>query len=483
MKQLTDILAGYDYQLVQGNEKENIIAIQFDSREVKSGDLFVAIPGEQADGHKFIPKAIELGAKTVICEQIPENVADTVTVVKVEDTRDALAYIADRWYDHPSGTMKVVGVTGTNGKTTTATMLYNVFYELGFPCGLFSTVKILIDGEEIEATHTTPDPLSIQKVMANMRKAGCEFCFMEVSSHAIDQKRVNYIDFDAGIFTNITQDHLDYHNTFKNYIEAKQAFFTGLSKDAFAIYNSDDKNGTIMVQNSKAQKISYALKRPADFKAKLTKKEMGGMELEFNGLEMWTMLTGEFNAYNLLAVYATASQFFDEEYELLAVLSKQKPVRGRFEHVVSKEQVHAIVDYAHTPDAVENVLSTIDDIRTGKEQVIVVIGAGGNRDKTKRPIMAEKACKYADTVVFTSDNPRNEEPVDIINDMKAGIPADFKGKEFTIESREEAIKVACSLAFPNDIILVAGKGHETYQEVKGVRSHFDDKEILKKYLK
>jgi UDP-N-acetylmuramoyl-L-alanyl-D-glutamate--2,6-diaminopimelate ligase len=483
MKQLVDILTGYNYQLVQGNENVNIIAIHFDSRKVKSGDLFVAIPGEQADGHEFISKAIELGAKSIICEQVPENVDEKVTIVKVADSRDALAYIANRWYDNPSGTMKVIGVTGTNGKTTTATMLYNVFYELGFPCGLFSTVKILIDGDEIEATHTTPDPLSIQKVMSQMRGAGCEFCFMEVSSHAVDQKRVNYIDFDAGVFTNITQDHLDYHKTFKNYIEAKQAFFTSLSKDAFAIYNSDDKNGTIMVQNSKAQKISYALKRPADFKVKLVKKEMGGMELEFNGLEMWSMLTGEFNAYNLMAVYATASQFFDEEYELLSVLSKQKPVRGRFEHIVSLNGVHAIIDYAHTPDAVENVLSTIDDVRTGDEQLIVVIGAGGDRDKTKRPIMAEKACKYANTIVFTSDNPRNEEPGDIINDMKAGIPADFTGKEFTIESREEAIKVACSLASPKDIILVAGKGHETYQEVKGVRNHFDDKEIIKKYLK
>jgi UDP-N-acetylmuramoyl-L-alanyl-D-glutamate--2,6-diaminopimelate ligase len=483
VKRLIDILTGYNYQLVQGDENAHIIAIHFDSRNVKKGDLFIAIPGEQVDGHKFILNALELGAKIIVCEKVTEDIDEGITVIKVDDTRDVLAYMADRWYDHPSGSMKVVGVTGTNGKTTTATMLYNVFRDLGFPCGLFSTVRVLIDGQEFEATHTTPDPWLMQKTMAKMRDDGCEFCFMEVSSHAIDQKRVNYIEFDAGVFTNITQDHLDYHKTFKNYIEAKQKFFTGLSNSAFAIYNSDDKNGNIMVQNSKAQKISYALKRPADFKAKVVKKEMGGMELEFNDLPMWTMLTGLFNAYNLMAVYATASQFHDDEYELLAAMSKQKPVRGRFEHIVSKGNVHAIVDYAHTPDAVENVLSTIDDVRTGNEQLIVVIGAGGNRDKTKRPLMAEKTCQYADTVVFTSDNPRDEEPSEIINDMKAGMPSSFSGREFTIESREEAIKVACGLAAENDIILVAGKGHETYQEIKGERIHFDDKEIIKKYLK
>jgi UDP-N-acetylmuramoyl-L-alanyl-D-glutamate--2,6-diaminopimelate ligase len=483
MKKLQDIISGYDYQLVQGDLNTNIIAVHFDSRKVQRGDLFIAVNGEQADGHSFIEKAIEQGAKIIICEKIVEGIDSNVTVVKVADTRDALAFMANRWFDNPSNSMKVIGVTGTNGKTTIATLLYYIFYELGYVCGLFSTVRILIDGEPIKATHTTPDPWSIQSVMAKMRDAGCEFCFMEVSSHAIDQKRINYIEFDGGIFTNITQDHLDYHKTFKNYIEAKQAFFTNLPKEAFAIYNADDKNGPIMVQNSKARKISYALKRPADFKAKLNKKEIDGMELEINGVEVWTMLTGVFNAYNLMAVYAAAIQHHDDDYELLALLSKQTPVRGRFEHIASKGNVHAIIDYAHTPDAVENVLSTINDVRKGKEQLIVVIGAGGNRDKTKRPLMAEKACKYADTIIFTSDNPRDEKPEDIIQDMKAGIPKDYKGKEFTIEQREEAIKVACSIASENDIILVAGKGHETYQEIKGKRTHFDDKEIIQKYLK
>lgn len=483
MKKLNDILSGYPYNLVQGSDQVTVQTIEFDSRKIKKGSLFIAIRGTETDGHQFINQAINSGATAIICEQVPDKVSDSSTIIKVENTREALAWMAAAWFDHPSNTMKVIGITGTNGKTTTATMLYNVFRELGYPCGLFSTVKILINEQKKAATHTTPDPMVIQQAMADMRDAGCEYCFMEVSSHATDQDRVKYIDFSAGVFTNITQDHLDYHKTFKNYIEAKQKFFNHLSFEAVAIYNIDDKNGAIMVQNTKAKRVSYSLKRPSDFKARLIKKEMDGMQLQINDLQMWTMLTGKFNAYNLMAVYATAAQFYEDKQELLTIISKQKPVRGRFEHLMSGKGVHGIIDYAHTPDAVENVLSTVDEVRTGNEQLIVIIGAGGNRDKTKRPLMAQKACQYADTVVFTSDNPRFEEPGTIIQDMKSGIPVGFTGREFTIESREEAIKVAIGFARPGDIIVVAGKGHETYQEVRGVRHHFDDREILLKHFK
>ncbi len=483
MKKLQNILTGLEYSLVQGNTDANIENVTFDSRNVAENSLFVAIRGAKADGHRFIAQAASQAASVVVCEELPGPVDENVTVIIVENTRVALAAIAANWYDNPANTMKIVGVTGTNGKTTTATMLYNVFRELGYPCGLFSTVKILINDREETATHTTPDPLAIQSVMAQMRDEGCEYCFMEVSSHAVDQNRVDFIDFAAGVFTNISQDHLDYHKTFKNYIDAKQKFFTQLPSNAVAIFNTDDKNGKIMVQNSKATKVSYGVKKPADFKTKVMKLELDGMLLEVNETEVWTRLTGLFNAYNLMAVYATASQFYHDKQELLAVISKQKPVRGRFEHIKSNSGIHAIIDYAHTPDAVENVLETISEVRTGNEQLIVLIGAGGNRDTTKRPLMTEKACKFADTVIFTSDNPRDEDPADIIQQMKKGIPQTFNGREFTIEARDEAIKVACGLAQPNDIVLVAGKGHETYQEVKGVRHHFDDREIVLKHIK
>ena len=483
MKVLSDILKEYKYELVNGSEQTSISGIAFDSRKVQEKTLFVAIKGAETDGHRFINNAIKAGASAIICEDASGIKEKNATVIRVQNSRDALAWLSAAWYNYPSDTMKVIGITGTNGKTTTATMLYNVFRELGYPCGLFSTVKILINGQQINATHTTPDPLAIQGTMAEMRDAGCEYCFMEVSSHAVDQDRVKYIDFASGVFTNITQDHLDYHKTFKNYIEAKQKFFTHLSKDAKAIYNADDKNGSIMVQNTKAKRISYSLKKPSDHKAKIIKKEMDGMMLQLEQTQMWTMLTGLFNAYNLMAVYSTAIQFYNDSQELLRVISKQKPVRGRFEHIMSAKGTHGIIDYAHTPDAVENVLSTVDEVRTGNEQLIVIIGAGGNRDKTKRPIMAQKACRYADTVVFTSDNPRNEDPEAIIQDMKTGIPVGFTGREFTIESREEAIKVAVGLSSPGDIIVIAGKGHETYQEVKGKRHHFDDREILMKHFK
>lgn len=483
MKQLSNILDGYQYTILQGNAHAEVHAIHHDSRKIKNGDMFVAINGEVVDGHRFIAQTIEAGAGIVLCETPPEKVPETVTVVKVKNTRDAIAYIANNWYNRPSDTMKVIGITGTNGKTTTASMLYALFRDLGYPCGLFSTVQIKINDQEIPATHTTPGPLDIQQTMAQMRDAGCEYCFMEVSSHAVVQHRVHYIDFNAGVFTNITQDHLDYHQTFQNYIKAKQQFFDMLPAHAFAIYNTDDRNGKIMVQNTKARTISYGLKRPADYKAKLIKMEMEGMLMEINDQSVWSMLTGQFNAYNLMGIYAAACQFYNDSQEILTIISKQKPVRGRFEHISTTKNVHGIIDYAHTPDAVKNVLVTINEVRTGNEQLIVVIGAGGDRDKTKRPLMAANVCQYADTVVFTSDNPRTEDPEKIIQDMKTGIPVSFTGREFTVEKREEAIKVACGLAQANDIILVAGKGHETYQEVNGKRHHFDDREILLKYLK
>lgn len=482
MKKLRDILSNCDFELLHGSTDVEVMKITFNSAEVISGAMFVAIKGKKADGHSYIGHAIENGAKVIVCEAYEESTNDIV-VVKVHDTRLALSQMAANWYKHPSETMRVIGVTGTNGKTTTASMLYDIFMELGYPCGLFSTVSIIINNHVQVATHTTPDPLTIQSAMAEMRDAGCEYCFMEVSSHAIDQQRTKNIQFAAGVFTNITQDHLDYHKTFANYIAVKQKFFDQLAPDAFAIYNADDRNGKIMVQNTKAQRISYSLTRPADVNARVLRMEMGGMMLEMGNLQLWTILTGLFNAYNLMAIYATASCFYKNKQELLATLSSQKPVRGRFERVVSPDNRYGIVDYAHTPDAVENVLSTIKQLRTGNEQVIVVIGAGGNRDKTKRPIMAANACKYANTVILTSDNPRFENPKAIIDEMKEGVPEHFSGSLYVIESREEAIKVACGLSQPKDIILVAGKGHETYQEIEGVKHHFDDREILIKHLK
>jgi UDP-N-acetylmuramoyl-L-alanyl-D-glutamate--2,6-diaminopimelate ligase len=483
VKSLADILSNFEHKIVQGNDTVHVNRIVFNSKEVKPGDLFVAIVGHSTDGHKYIVQAFEAGAEALVCEKIPESIPSGKTVVQVKNAQLALAAMAANYYGHPSETMKVVGITGTNGKTTTATMLYNVFRQLGYPCGLFSTVKVLINDEEMPATHTTPDPVTIQHHMAQMRDAGCEYCFMEVSSHGIEQYRTEYIHFNVGVFTNITQDHLDYHETFANYLNAKKRFFDRLPPDAYAIYNADDRNGHIMMQNCNGKKRSYALKRPADYKARLVRMEMGGMLLEIEGIQFWTLLTGLFNAYNLMAIYATATCFTDDKQELLAVLSKQNSVRGRFERIISEQKRYAIVDYAHTPDAVANVLSTIKEVRTGNEKVIVVIGAGGNRDKTKRPIMAANACKYADTVIFTSDNPRFEKPQDIIDEMKVGIPEHYTGSTFTIEQREEAIKVACGLAQPEDIILIAGKGHETYQEVEGKRHHFDDREIILNYLK
>lgn len=482
MKNITTILSGYDFELLQGTPDVEVNHITFNSLHVKPNSVFVAIRGEKADGHTFIPKAVEAGASVVVCEELSVEIKG-VTVVRVADSRAALSQMADNWYDSPSSTMKVVGVTGTNGKTTTASMLYDLFSQLGYPCGLFSTVNIIINGAVRETNHTTPDALTIHATMAEMRDAGCEYCFMEVSSHAVDQKRTQNIRFAAGVFTNITQDHLDYHKTFSNYIKAKQQFFDQLPSDAFAIYNADDRNGKIMVQNTVAQRISYSLTRPADVNAKVVRMEMPGMMLEIGSLQLWTVLTGMFNAYNMMAIYATASCFYSDKQELLAVLSNQKPVRGRFERVVSPQGRFGIIDYAHTPDAVENVLSTINELRTRNEQVIAVLGAGGNRDRTKRPLMAANACKHADTLIITSDNPRFEDPDVIINEVKQGVPEHFKGNVYIIQSREEAIKVACGLSQAGDIVLVAGKGHETYQEINGIKHHFDDREVLVKYLK
>ena len=386
-------------------------------------------------------------------------------MLRVDDSRVALSSVAASWFGFPANDMKIVGITGTNGKTTTATMLYETFEDLGYVCGLFSTVKILIHGNEYTATHTTPDPIAIHSIMAQMRDAGCEFCFMEVSSHSIHQNRILDIPFKVAVFSNITQDHLDYHKTFKEYIYAKKTLFDNLDSSAIAIYNSDDRNGNVMVQNSSAKQVSYGLKNMADYNAKIIEKHFDGMLLNINGKDVWTNLTGDFNAYNLLAVYVAAIQLYPNNDEVLEVLSKRNPVRGRFELVENAKGIHVIIDYAHTPDAVQNVLEAIRDLRTNNERVITVIGAGGNRDKTKRPIMAKKACLMSEVVIFTSDNPRFEKPEDIIEDMKKGIPSEFAGQELTVVNREEAIKVACAMANKDDVVLIAGKGHETYQEI------------------
>ena len=477
---LNELLKNVKPICIIGSDDIDITGVNIDSRKIETGHLFVAIKGTQTDGHKFIPKALELGASAVLCEDIPEEKVAGVTYVQVESTESAVGPVATVFFDEPSKKLKLVGVTGTNGKTTIATLLYNMFRKFGHKCGLLSTVCNYIEGEAIPADHTTPDPIELNHLLSKMVEAGCEYAFMECSSHAIAQKRIGGLDFAGGIFTNLTRDHLDYHKTFENYRDAKKAFFDGLSKDAFAITNADDKNGSVMVQNCKAKIKTYSTRSMADFRARIIECHFEGMYLEIDGREVGVQFIGKFNVSNLLAVYGAAVMLGKKPEDILLILSTLKSVAGRLEPIRSKEGVTAIVDYAHTPDALENVLNAIHEVLDGKGgQVITVCGAGGNRDKGKRPLMAQEAAKQSDRVIITSDNPRFEEPQDIINDMLEGLNAQQKKKTISIVDRKEAIRTATMMANKGDVILIAGKGHEDYQEIKGVKHHFDDREIVR----
>ena len=478
---LKDILYKVNIETVIGSTDTVVNAIQFDSRRIISNDVFVAIKGSLYDGHLFIDKAISLGAIAVVCENLPEETAAGITYILVKDTNKALAYMSNNYFENPSSKLKLIGITGTNGKTTVATLLYQLFEKAGFKTGLLSTVKIMVDKTEHKATHTTPDSLSINYYLNQMVENGVTHCFMEVSSHGIHQKRTLGLHFAGGIFTNITHDHLDYHNTFAEYRDVKKDFFDQLPKTAFVLTNIDDKNGQFMLQNCEAKKLTYALKSYADYKAQILENQLSGLLLKINNNEVWVRLIGSFNAYNLLAIFGTADQLGIEKLEALRLLSELESVSGRFQFIV-RNGITAIVDYAHTPDALENVLKTIGDIRTKNETLITVVGCGGDRDKTKRPIMAAIAAENSDKTIFTSDNPRTENADKIIAEMEAGVaPTDYK-KTISIADRRQAIKTAVQFAKPNDIILIAGKGHENYQEINGVKHHFDDLEIVKEFL-
>lgn len=478
---ISDTLKKVDIVASIGSMQREITGVNIDSRQVKANDLFVAVKGTQADGHVYIPKAIEQGATAILMsEPLPTEPAEGVTYIQVADTEDAVGKVATQFYGDPTTKLKLVGVTGTNGKTTIATVLYNMFRSFGYKCGLCSTVCNYIDGQAVPADHTTPDPVTLNKLLAEMVDAGCEYAFMECSSHAIHQKRIGGLRFVGGIFTNLTRDHLDYHKTFENYRNAKKAFFDGLPKGAFAITNADDKNGMIMVQNTQATVRTYSTRTAADYKGRILEESIEGMLLDIDGREVSVRFVGRFNVSNLLAVYGAALMLGKTPEETLRVLSTLHPVNGRFEAIRSPKGFSAIVDYAHTPDALVNVLTAINEIVRGKGKVITVCGAGGNRDKGKRPLMAQEAANRSDKVIITSDNPRFEEPQDIINDMLAGLNDEQKQKTISICDRREAIRTATMLAQPGDVILVAGKGHEPYQDIKGVKHHFDDHEEIKK---
>jgi len=482
VKQLKDILYKVQIEAVHGATDVIVSKIEFDSRKIELNDVFVAIKGTLSDGHDYIEKALSLGAIAVICEEFPNVLVNGVTYIKVKDSNEALAFLAANYYDNPSENIKLVGVTGTNGKTTIASLLYQLFKKAGYKVGLLSTVKIMVDEQEFKATHTTPDSLTINRYLDLMLQEGCEFCFMEVSSHGVHQKRTEALQFEGGVFTNLSHDHLDYHNSFAEYRDVKKSFFDSLTKNAFALTNGDDKNGAVMLQNTKARKLTYALKSYADYKAQILENQLSGLLLKINDNEVWVKLIGSFNAYNLLAIYGVAVELGIEKMEALRLLSELESVSGRFQFIVSDSKITAIVDYAHTPDALENVLSTIEDIRTKNEQLITVVGCGGDRDKAKRPIMANIASTMSDKAIFTSDNPRSENPETIIEEMEKGVePQNFK-KTISILDRKQAIKTACQLANPNDIILIAGKGHETYQEINGVRHDFDDLKTVTELL-
>ena len=480
---LNELLKNITPIKIIGNDDVEITGVNIDSRRIKTGHLFVAMKGTQVDGHLFIGKAIELGAISVLCEDLPEVLQKGITYVQVESTEDAVGKVATLFYGDPSHKLKLVGVTGTNGKTTIATLLYNMFRKFGHKVGLLSTVCNYIDDIEVPADHTTPDPIELNELLAKMVEAGCEYAFMECSSHAIHQKRIGGLKFAGGLFTNLTRDHLDYHKTFENYRNAKKAFFDGLPKDAFAITNADDKNGMIMVQNTKATVKTYSIRTLADFRARILECHFEGMYLEIDGREVGVQFIGKFNVSNLLAVYGAAIMLGKKPEDVLLVLSTLHSVNGRLEPIHSPEGFTAIVDYAHTPDALANVLNAIHEVLDGKGHVITVCGAGGNRDKGKRPLMAQEAVRQSDKVIITSDNPRFEEPQDIINDMLAGLNEQQMRKVISIVDRKEAIRTACMMAQKGDVVLVAGKGHETYQEIKGVKHHFDDKEVLHEIFK
>src|SRR5574344_160760 len=480
---LIDLLKGSEVIKVVGEGSVDITGIQLDSQKISVGDLFVAMRGTKVDGHTYISMAVEKCAIAVVCEVLPEQMNENVTYVQVKNSEDVVGPISTFFFGNPTSKIKLVGVTGTNGKTTIATLLYNMFRKFGYKCGLLSTVCNYIDGEPIEADHTTPDPITLNALLAQMVEKGCDYAFMECSSHAIAQKRIGGLHFAGGIFTNLTRDHLDYHKTFENYRDAKKAFFDGLPKSAFAITNADDKNGMVMVQNTKATVKTYSTRTMADFKARILECHFEGMYLDVDGREVGVQFIGKFNVSNLLAVYGAAIMLGKKPEDILLVMSTLKSVSGRLEPIQSPDGYTAIVDYAHTPDALENVLNAIHEVLDGKGHVITVCGAGGNRDKGKRPLMAQEAVKQSDKVIITSDNPRFEEPQDIINDMLAGLDSKQMKKVISIVDRKEAIRTACMIAQKGDIILVAGKGHEDYQDVKGVKHHFDDKEIISNIFK
>jgi len=482
VKILKDILYKVAIESVTGSTEIDIHKIDFDSRKIEANDVFVAIRGSLSDGHDYIEKAIKLGAIAIICDTLPENIEKGITYIKVKDTNAALAFMAANYFGNPSEKLKLVGVTGTNGKTTIASLLFQLFQKAGFKVGLLSTVKIMVDETEFPATHTTPDSITINHYLNEMIEAGVTHCFMEVSSHGIHQKRTEALHFVGGIFTNLSHDHLDYHPTFAEYRDVKKSFFDSLPKTAFVLSNIDDKNGSVMLQNTVARKFTYALKTYADFKAQILESQLSGLLLKVNDNEVWVKLIGTFNAYNVLAIYGTAVELGMDSLEALRLLSDLESVSGRFQYIVSEGNITAIVDYAHTPDALDNVLKTINDIRTKNEQLLTVVGCGGNRDKTKRPIMAKIATDLSDKAILTSDNPRNEDPEVILDEMEKGVEAHNYKKILRISDRKQAIKTACQLAQPNDIILIAGKGHETYQEINGVRHHFDDMETVKEIL-
>lgn len=483
MALLRDILYKVNITSTSGNMDLEVNGIAFDSRKVKPGFCFVAIKGHQTDGHEFIEKAVGNGAAVIVCNKLPEEISDKITYITVKGSAKALGILVSNFYGNPSKKIKITGVTGTNGKTTVVTLLFKLFTSLNYKAGMLSTVVNKIVDKDITATHTTPDPIQINELLVQMIDAGCTHCFMEVSSHAVDQGRIEGLHFAGGIFTNITHDHLDYHHTFESYIRAKKGFFDGLSSEAFALVNIDDKRGMVMVQNCKAAKKTYGLKKMADFKAKIITNSMIGLELEIADKNVWFKLIGDFNAYNLLAVYGAALLLGEDPELTLMRLSSLTGADGRFELVRPGSKFTAIVDYAHTPDALKNVLETIEHFRSGNEQVISIVGCGGDRDKTKRPLMAAIACKYSNKVIFTSDNPRSEDPMEIIKEMQKGVGPSEAKKTLVMADREEAIKTACMLAKEKDIILVAGKGHENYQEIKGVKYPFDDKEVLERMLK
>lgn len=477
---LSELLKSVSILQIVGPAETEITGVNIDSRKIEKGHLFVAIKGTQTDGHKFIAKAIELGATAILCEDMPEEKIESVSYLQVASTEDVVGQVATNFYGNPSKKLKLVGVTGTNGKTTIATLLYNMFRKFGHRCGLLSTVCNYIEDEAIAADHTTPDPIELNHLLHRMVEAGCEYAFMECSSHAIAQKRIGGLTFAGGIFTNLTRDHLDYHKTFENYRNAKKAFFDGLPKEAFAITNADDKNGSVMVQNCKANIKTYSIRQMADFRAHIIECHFEGMYLEINAREVGVQFIGKFNVSNLLAVYGAAVMLGKNPEDVLVVMSTLKSVAGRLEPIRSKDGITAVVDYAHTPDALENVLNAIHEVLEGKEgHVITVCGAGGNRDKGKRPLMAQEAVKQSDRVIITSDNPRFEEPQDIINDMLAGLTPQQMKKVVSIVDRKEAIRTACMMAQKGDVILIAGKGHEDYQEIKGVKHHFDDREVVR----